>query len=459
MSGAQNQAHSRVELSGRDTSDRRYSWAEAAFEGTGARAKHRAMQKIRLLLMLGPSLVVAGCGSGSNNRTIGSGGTTPVTDAGGSSGSDGGVGSGGFAGRAGADGGGTDGAASCPLGVSRCASSSALQTCGTNGQWDIPWSCATGECSGGTCAGLTAAGASCLATGSGLTRCGGNAESCCTSFEVPGGVYDRTFTNDGTGATNLGDSATVSGFRLDKYLVTVGRFRRFVAAWNGGAGYSPRAGSGKHAHLNGGSGLNATAGGGEPGWVTSDNDNIAPTDNNLACDPAATWTSPVSTQEDLPINCVTWYEAYAFCIWDGGFLPSEAEWEYAAAGGDEEREYPWGSTGPGTANQYAIYGDAIASYYSSGAGGLEIAPVGSATLGAGRWGQLDLAGEVWEWNVDWFDTFGACTDCADFTPLLYRVIRGGEFLYDASYLLTVYRSGDAPSFRANDVGFRCARVP
>jgi formylglycine-generating enzyme required for sulfatase activity len=45
-------------------------------------------------------------------------------------------------------------------------------------------------------------------------------------------------------------------------------------------------------------------------------------------------------------------EAYAFCIWDGGFLPSEAEWECAAAGGPDQREYPWGSTDPGTANLY-----------------------------------------------------------------------------------------------------------
>ena len=74
------------------------------------------------------------------------------------------------------------------------------------------------------------------------------------------------------------------------------------------------------------------------------------------CAPS-TWTpSPVSgsaSQENLPINCVDWAEAYAFCIWDGGFLPSEAEWEYAAAGGSLQLDYPWGSAGPGTLNAYA----------------------------------------------------------------------------------------------------------
>ena len=99
----------------------------------------------------------------------------------------------------------------------------------------------------------------------------------------------------------------------------------------------------------------------ESGWVASDDGKIAPTNANLACSSAYdSWTSTAGTNENLPINCVNWWEAYAFCIWDGGFLPSDAEAGYAAAGGDEQREYPWGSMTPGTTNQYAIYG----CYYS-----------------------------------------------------------------------------------------------
>ena len=132
------------------------------------------------------------------------------------------------------------------------------------------------------------------------------------------------------------DPATVSDFRLDKYPVTLGRFRQFVNAWNSGSGYVPPAGSGKHTHLNGGRGL-ANSGAPrtyETGWVASDDDKIAPTAANLLCDPGSdslalpdddVWTDAPGTHENRPINCVNWYEAYAFCIWDGGFLPSEAD--------------------------------------------------------------------------------------------------------------------------------------
>ena len=225
--------------------------------------------------------------------------------------------------------------------------------------------------------------------------------------------------------------------------MTVGRFRQFASAW--AAGYTPAAGSGKHTHLNDGQGLrnSATPGTYEPGWVASDDANVAPTSASLACDPThGTWTDAPGANENLPVNCVTWYEAYAFCIWDGGFLPSEAEWEYAAAGGSQQREYPWGSAQPGTGNRYAIYND----YYPNGSGTPQgvanIAPVGTPTLGAGQWGQLDLVGEVYEWNLDAYVAYGdTCTDCAWLTAAgtSTRVRRGGAFGYDITELSPTLR--------------------
>jgi formylglycine-generating enzyme required for sulfatase activity len=300
---------------------------------------------------------------------------------------------------------------------------------------------------------------------------------------VPGGSYYRSYTNDGSGPSGEADRATVSDFKLDKYLVTVGRFRQFVNAWNFGTGFTPPAGSGKHTHLNGGLGLvnaGAPADAGtvyETGWLASDDANVALTDANLQfCGTNSTWTSAPGNQESLPIDCLNWYEAYAFCIWDGGFLPSEAEWAYAAAGGEPEREYPWGSTAPGTANLYAIYGDGAGNcYYPSGTmaactGVANIAPVGTATLGAGRWGQLDLAGEMWQWTLDWYSSSydEPCVDCANLTSSYppsvpaacgSRVARSTSYADRAADLVSTFRFGGfSPSARST-VGIRCARAP
>jgi formylglycine-generating enzyme required for sulfatase activity len=293
-----------------------------------------------------------------------------------------------------------------------------------------------------------------------MTDCGSGHESCCISIDVTGGTYNRTYRNSGSGPTGQADPATISNFRLDKYLVTVGRYRQFVAAFNGG--WVPSAGSGKHAYLTGG-GLAATAGGTEAGWDASWNGTayLHPTNSTLTggsyCDGAhATWTaSATGGRENLPINCVNWYDAYAFCIWDGGFLPSEAEWEYAAAGGAEQRQYPWGTTAAGTMNQYAIYG----AYYTANSTGL--APVGTAASGAGRWGQLDLAGEIWEWNLDWKQTYvSPCMDCVNLTKATYRIVRGDNFGGSVGNLVPTVRGGDiAPEGRDSNFGFRCSRAP
>jgi formylglycine-generating enzyme len=310
---------------------------------------------------------------------------------------------------------------------------------------------------------------SCATAGPGTNNCGpggSGTESCCTSLQVSGGTYYRSYdpiavdggvelASDG-GPTAEADPATVSSFRLDKYLVTVGRFRQFVGAWN--AGYMPPAGSGKHTHLNGGSGVLSSTGF-EPGWNASDNSKLSPTSATLACDPTyKTW----GTYPTDPINCVTWLEAYAFCIWDGGFLPTEAEYEYAAAGGSLERQYAWGTAAPGTANQYAIYQCDYPNSSGMCSSLQNLAPVGTAALGAGLWGQLDLTSNIFAWTLDTYDIYvGPCTDCANIAsaPGTNRVARGALFNGDATLLPPTYRTSYAPTARLMAIGIRCARTP
>ena len=166
------------------------------------------------------------------------------------------------------------------------------------------------------------------------------------------------------------------------------------------------------------------------------------------CQPYQTW---LNGDDQLPINCVTWYEASAFCIWDGGRLPTEAEWEYAAAGGDENRPFPWGSS-PAPASSLANY---------SGCRGAAT-PVGSHASGPGRWGHMDLAGNLTEWVLDsysssWYSSAEATgADAANVPVSPPFVARGGDWNQVVDVAHSAYRSGQTTQWRP---GFRCARTP
>jgi formylglycine-generating enzyme required for sulfatase activity len=255
--------------------------------------------------------------------------------------------------------------------------------------------------------------------------------------------------------------ATLSDFHLDMYEVTVGRFRAFVNAGMGTQANPPASDAGSRL-------LNGSAD--QAGWDASWNSSLVADSDALVaalkCDATyQSWTDTSGANEALPMNCLTWYEAFAFCSWDGGFLPTEAEWNYAASGGSEQRAYPW-SNPPSSLTvdcTYANYfiGSPSGMYCIDGtSGGLN--RVGSESpKGDGRWGHADLAGNVWEFTLDWFASpYGTpCDDCADLTPASYRVFRGGSFGDPSSVLRASNRVIASPTSRGGPDGVRCARAP
>jgi formylglycine-generating enzyme required for sulfatase activity len=240
---------------------------------------------------------------------------------------------------------------------------------------------------------------------------------------------------------------------LDRFEITVGRFRAFVRAYPGS---KPKPGAGEHPLIDG------------SGWDAAWDERLPPDQTALMgvlkCGPSfQTWTDAEGPNEDLPMNCIDWYEAFAFCAWDGARLPTESEWNYAAAGGSEQRIYPWSTP----ANDATIDGS-YAAYDCTADGSApqecvfaDILRVGlRSPKGDGRWGQADLAGSMWEWNLDWYadQYLESCSDCARTQATVNRVIRGGG--WNGSFGLdSVFRYPNDPLNRNFNLGVRCARTP
>jgi formylglycine-generating enzyme required for sulfatase activity len=246
---------------------------------------------------------------------------------------------------------------------------------------------------------------------------------------------------------------------MDLYEVTVGRFRAFLDSGRGTSSTAPAAGEGAHP-LIAGSGWKAA-------WGSYLVANTAALRAGLVCSPTlSAWTDTPGGNELRPINCVTWFEAFAFCAWDGGRLPTEAEWNFAAAGGAEQRVFPWSS--PPTATSLT---PSHASYWENGTDQCmgdgvpgctveDLVFVGSKA--PGRYGHDSLAGNVWEWVLDVYaNPYGIspCNDCAALgTDTANRVMRGGSFFGNQSTLYASTRNPGGPTQRFYTAGIRCARA-
>jgi formylglycine-generating enzyme required for sulfatase activity len=204
----------------------------------------------------------------------------------------------------------------------------------------------------------------------------------------------------------------LDAYRIGKYPVTVGEYRRFVQS----GGYQDE---------------QFWAAGGFGQWKNPEG-----------------WDDQIQ-HPNRPVTGVSWHEASAYAAWAGCRLPTEAEWERAARG-PEGRKFPWGND---------QINPSLANYGASKIG--SATPVGVYPRGATPDGILDMAGNVWEWCQDWWSDAYTADDVTNPTGPQKgdrRVVRGGCWFLDSRYCRCACRYRVLPPGRYVNLGFRLVVV-
>lgn len=155
-----------------------------------------------------------------------------------------------------------------------------------------------------------------------------------------------------------------------------------------------------------------------------------------------------SGYDNLPMVMVTWYCAYEYCKWAGGRLPTEAEWEYAARGGNQTHGYTY--SGSNTIDSVAWY---------NGNSGNSLKSIGQKK--ANELGIYDMNGNAYEWCFDWYNA-NYYTDSPIENPQggmsgTLKSFRGGGYGCPATMATVYWRNGDSPLEKYADRTFRLVR--
>jgi sulfatase modifying factor 1 len=293
---------------------------------------------------------------------------------------------------------------------------------------------------------------------------------------IPAGTFWRGSDNPKMPDARPRHRVGVDGFYMDRDAVTNAQFRRFVEA----TGYVTVAEKTPLAKDFPGAPPEKLVAG---SVVFHPPEGPVPLDNHLqwwTYIKGASWRHPEGPESNLegrdqyPVLHVAWDDAVAYCEWAGKRLPTEAEFEYAARGGLENKVYVWGDELKPSGKWMANIWQGRFPYENTNEDGFRAAaPVGS--FPANGHGLHDMAGNVWEWCSDWYRADYYSKLAAGKQPIknpqgpddsfdpsepgvAKRVMRGGSYLCTDQYC-TAYEVGargkGAPDSGTNHVGFRC----